>query len=238
MISTSTLVSGLLERAPAGSVACRSGCDHCCYQSVGVTPPEALAIAAHLRETLAPVELEHVRTTLRAFAERIRGLSSEERVSPDLPCPFLREHACSIYEVRPLACRGVNSLDAAACRRHLHDPAARAAAALGQASGHILIAPLRAFNAISAGLQLALAERFGLDLRPLDLVLALDLLLTVGAPSPEGDAPSATRSAPPRGIAQDWLDGKPSLLPARGGDASADPRRLELVGAAQPSDPG
>lgn len=243
MNSTSTLVGGLLERAPPGAVACRSGCDHCCYQSVGVTAPEALAIVVHLQETLPLAELDALRAALRAFAERIRGLTSEERVSPDLPCPFLRDHACSIYEVRPLVCRGVTSVDAEACRRHLHEPSARAASTAAQASGHLLLEPLRAFHAISAGLQLGLAECFGLDLRPLDLVLALDLLLAdgpsnaapAGAPNAAADgAPNAAAAS--SAVAQEWLDGKPSLISARGGDASADPQRLELAGAAQPGD--
>jgi hypothetical protein len=38
-------------------VACRAGCDHCCYQAVGVTAPEALAIVAHLRSALSAAEL-------------------------------------------------------------------------------------------------------------------------------------------------------------------------------------
>lgn len=32
------------------SVACRAKCDHCCYQSVSITAPEALRIAEHLTQ--------------------------------------------------------------------------------------------------------------------------------------------------------------------------------------------
>lgn len=228
MASTSTLVAGLLERAPAGSVACQAGCDHCCYQSVGVTPPEALAIHAHLLETRSASELEVLRRAIHSLATRTRGMSSEERVSPELPCPFLEGHSCTIYEARPLSCRGVNSIDAAACRQHLHDPGRRAASVAGLSTGHILLAPLRAMNAISAGLQLGLAERFGLDMRPLDLVFALELLLPDAPIPPEGEAP--------RSLGQRWLEREPALVPARGGDASGDPRRLEIVGAASSHD--
>jgi len=56
MDATEKLIDALLARAPAGTLACRAGCDHCCYQSVGVTPPEALAIFDHLSRTL-PDEL-------------------------------------------------------------------------------------------------------------------------------------------------------------------------------------
>src|SRR6478752_1745632 len=78
MDSTSTLVGGILARAPVGAVACRSGCDHCCYQSVGVTPPEALAIFDHLSATLPDAELERVAAHVAAHRARTRGLSTAE----------------------------------------------------------------------------------------------------------------------------------------------------------------
>lgn len=232
MDSTSSLVSGLLSRTPPGSVACQARCDHCCYQSVGVTPPEAMAIFAHVLETRSTEELARLRTRLAAFVEKARGLSSEERISPDLPCPFLEDHACSIYEVRPLSCRGVNSLDADTCRRNLHDKVARQESIEGKQAGHLLIAPIRGFNAISAGLQLALAERFRLDMRPLDLALALDLLLSDLAErvARKAEEPSANDSS----VLDRWLGGDSALSAARGGDAGRDAGRLELVGAARP----
>ncbi len=57
MAATSRLAEALLSRAPAGAVACKAGCDHCCHQPVGVSPPEALAIFAHLQHTLTSEEL-------------------------------------------------------------------------------------------------------------------------------------------------------------------------------------
>src|SRR5438552_1935307 len=52
MDAVSRLTAGLLARAPDGAVACRAGCDHCCYQAVSLTLPEALAIVERLRATL------------------------------------------------------------------------------------------------------------------------------------------------------------------------------------------
>ncbi len=128
MDGASRLIDGLLARAPAGAVACRAGCDHCCYQSVGVTPPEALAIFDHLSRTLSDAELERVGAHVAAQRVRTRGLSTAERFSPEHPCAFLDVAAgrCTIYEVRPLSCRGMNSLDAAECEKRLRDPAERA----------------------------------------------------------------------------------------------------------------
>src|SRR4029077_8029706 len=92
---------------------------------------------------------------VRDADDRTRGMSPAERQSPDHPCPFLEEARCSIYEARPLSCRGTNSLDAGACERTLHDPAARAALLAGTQSIPCYLEPIRAFHAVTAGFQLA-----------------------------------------------------------------------------------
>jgi Fe-S-cluster containining protein len=201
MSATSRLAEALLSQAPPGALACKAGCDHCCHQPVGLTPPEALAIAAHLRQTLAREQLVEVAARLAQRARETRGLSSAERFSPDQPCPFLERGKCSIYEVRPLACRGMNSLDAEECKTRLRDPDARAAFLARGSGGRSFMEPIRAFHAISAGLQLSLSELYGLDMRPLELTAALDLLLN----GPESSS-------------AEWLSGKHPFESALGGD--------------------
>jgi hypothetical protein len=121
----------------------------------------------------------------------------------------------------------MNSLDADICDRKLREPEVRRASIDGKLPGHVLLEPIRAFHAISAGLQLALAERFGLDMRPLDLALALDLLLH------EESAPVTPEGTPRRTLADRWLAREPVFVAARGGDASADASRVGLAGAAR-----
>jgi len=218
MAATSRLAEGLLARAPqeggAAGVACHAGCDHCCYQSVGVTPPEALAIVAHLRSSLSVAALAELAAHIAARHGATRGLSAAERFSPDHPCPFLRSGQCSIYEVRPLACRGMNSLDAGECARRLREPEARATFLAEGRGGHSFMEPIRAFHAISAGLQLGLSEIFHLDMRPLELTAAMHLLL---------DGPET--------IGSDWLHGERSFESARSADGGNDPGLRELSGA-------
>jgi Fe-S-cluster containining protein len=180
MAATSRLVEGFLARAPAGALACRAGCDHCCYQVVGVTPAEALTIYRHLQETRTAEELSRLSAHVAALHERTRGLSSTERFSPDHPCAFLDAGRCSIYEARPLSCRGMNSLDAKECETRLREPAARAEF-VAHGGGHLFVEPVRAFRAVSAGLQLSLSELYRLDSRPLDLIAAMHLLLQGGS---------------------------------------------------------
>ena len=215
MAAASRLIDGLLARAPAGAVACRAGCDHCCYQSVGVTPPEALAIFDHLSRTLSDAELGRVAANVAAHRARTRGLSTAERFSPSHPCAFLDTASgrCTIYAVRPLSCRGMNSLDAGECETRLRDPVARAAFLASGVGGHSFMEPIRAFHAVSAGLQLGVAELHGLDMRPLDLTAAMDLLLN-GPPS----------------IPDDWIAGGTPFEPALGGDGRDAPGLQALSG--------
>ncbi|HEY0464488.1 MAG TPA: YkgJ family cysteine cluster protein [Polyangiaceae bacterium] len=213
MAATSRLAEALLSRATAGAVACGSGCDHCCHQPVGLTPPEALAIVAHLRQTLASEALAAVAARLAERARETRGLSAAERFSPDQPCPFLDRGRCSIYEVRPLACRGMNSLDADECKTRLRDPEARAAFLARGSGGRSFMEPIRAFHAISAGLQLSLSELYGLDMRPLELTAALDLLLNGPASGPAA-----------------WISGQHPFESALGGDNAV--RELSGLGEA------
>lgn len=177
MASTSRLVAGLLAHAPEGSVACKAGCDHCCHQVVGVTPPEAFAIYEYLKQTRSPAELAELKAHVATLYERARGLPSAARFSPEHPCAFLRDGSCSIYEARPLACRGVNSLDAEDCATRLRDPDARAGFLEQGYGGRCFLDPLRAFRAVSAGLQLGLSELYRLDMRALDLLAAMQVLL-------------------------------------------------------------
>jgi len=215
MDATEKLIGSLLSRAPAGAVACRAGCDHCCYQSVGVTPPEALAIFDHLSATLPDAELERVAAHVAAHRARTRGLSTAERFSPSHPCAFLDTASgrCTIYAVRPLSCRGMNSLDAGECERRLRDPEARAAFLAEGVGSHSFMEPIRAFHAVSAGLQLGVGELYGLDMRPLDLSAALDLLLNGPAALPD-----------------EWIAGGTPFESARGGDATDAPGLREISG--------
>jgi Fe-S-cluster containining protein len=187
MAATSRLAESLLARAANGQVACRAGCDHCCHQSVGVTAPEALAIFEHLKAALSGPELSAIAEHVATLHERTRGLSSAERFSSAHPCPFLKAGECSVYEVRPLACRGMNSLDAEECSTRLRDPMARAAFLQDGSGGHSFLEPIRAFHAISEGLQLGLSELYQLDMRPLELTFALHLLMNEEGDNPRRD---------------------------------------------------
>jgi Fe-S-cluster containining protein len=120
-------ISEQLHVLPEGGneVTCRAGCSACCRQLVVVSPLEAAAIGEYVgaRPELAAVIDERANAWRAAVdAELSEQLSAFEAadgyVESDqgqelelsywqrqLPCPFLADNRCSIYPVRPFACR-------------------------------------------------------------------------------------------------------------------------------------
>lgn len=88
--------------------ACAAGCAHCCHFPVGVAYGEALILATAARQE--PTLRERLRKAARATAE----LAWTELVG--LPCPFLWQSQCSVYEHRPLPCRALASSTPESCR--------------------------------------------------------------------------------------------------------------------------
>jgi len=84
MIATDAIVS---KGEWARYAICKKGCSHCCHQPVAITPQEAALIGDYIGRK--PSKPRH---------------QKYDRESRD-PCPFLKDNACSIYKVRPIACR-------------------------------------------------------------------------------------------------------------------------------------
>jgi Fe-S-cluster containining protein len=96
-------------------LACQRGCSYCCHGYVSATAPQIFAAAEAIRTHALSFEAACDR--IRATATRVSGLDWRTRISLREPCPLLADGACSIYSVRPLACRGYVSLSVAACKR-------------------------------------------------------------------------------------------------------------------------
>ena len=92
---------------------CGKGCAHCCHTGVAATQVEWDGILNNALEN--EIDLEKVIGRSRRTIDRVREtLRSEKsldqvdwhRLVINQPCPFLNEdHACIIYEDRPLDCR-------------------------------------------------------------------------------------------------------------------------------------
>jgi len=101
-------------------MSCSAGCAHCCVLNVAVLLPEAMAIADWVRGRLSPEELQDLQRRLESHRSWARWMEDEERIAKQMTCPFLDgTDNCTIHPVRPLACRGVASLDRNSCREAL-----------------------------------------------------------------------------------------------------------------------
>lgn len=64
---------------------CDKGCDHCCYINI----------------TISELEVEYILKNTKA--KRVRPEIVQNELNG--PCPFLKNHKCSIYLFRPFVCR-------------------------------------------------------------------------------------------------------------------------------------
>lgn len=91
--------------------ACRRGCAHCCHIPVTISGVEAALIGRYIGRAPARPGTSVRLDTFAALADAVAALQSLSTAMAPSPCPFLLEEACSIYEVRPMACRLLLNMD-------------------------------------------------------------------------------------------------------------------------------
>ena len=103
-------------------IACRSGCTYCCTFPVAASAPEVLAIAHFVGERFDEGRRAALDRRVEANIAATDGLDMDrrDRIRPD--CPFLEGGRCSVYEVRPIACRGYSSYRVEDCREDYEHP--------------------------------------------------------------------------------------------------------------------
>lgn len=128
MLPVSSEVAAMARRAAEKlgfEVACKERCGACCRQLVPLSPPEA-AMVFEFVETMPEPQKSEVRKgfdlalgrlTERRFLDKLKHLQdpfindeeheaiTNEYFHQQVPCPFLVNESCSIYEVRPSMCR-------------------------------------------------------------------------------------------------------------------------------------
>ena len=98
-------------RATGPQPACQAGCAHCCHLRVEATEPEVFHIAQHLRTQPAAAQADALSALQRHVATAALNPTHPTRQA----CSFLVDDRCSIYPVRPAACRKAHSLSALHC---------------------------------------------------------------------------------------------------------------------------
>ena len=100
---------------------CKEGCSYCCCKpGVLVSVPELLRIVDRVQTTFDAAGVAALRDRARRYVEQLAGRSVDAPTDESFPCPLLSDGRCSVYDVRPLTCRGYNSTSVDACRR-AHD---------------------------------------------------------------------------------------------------------------------
>jgi Fe-S-cluster containining protein len=108
------------SQSDGAQITCRAGCAACCRQLVPISEAEAI----YLAELVAGMPAERQEQVRRRFAGAISALGeplmgrlrdattassrpdiSQEYFSRGIPCPFLENECCTIYEHRPMSCR-------------------------------------------------------------------------------------------------------------------------------------
>ena len=109
------------------TISCRMGCAACCRMLVPLSAPEAFALREYVeqlptdRRTHLLNRLSDRKDSLKRAGlwDRLNDVAETTRLVPDeeldpinrayyalrIPCPYLEDEMCSIYEARPSACR-------------------------------------------------------------------------------------------------------------------------------------
>ena len=103
-------------------IHCKKGCSYCCSNAVMILPQEAMYIVEKLKEEGRCEELEMFRKKAQAKNETTKDKKADEFLFLKIPCPFLVEGSCSVYENRPMACRLFLSQSVASCKTEYENP--------------------------------------------------------------------------------------------------------------------
>lgn len=92
-------IDGFFNKAPVENkkeIKCKEGCTACCFIDVDISGDEAAIIVNYCNENGIEIDREYL--TKQAAVGR-------KTYSPLSRCVFLKDNLCTIYAVRPIACR-------------------------------------------------------------------------------------------------------------------------------------
>jgi Fe-S-cluster containining protein len=116
-------VAAQVVQARGEAISCRMGCGACCRQLVPVSPIEAFVLADAV-QAMEPDRQARVRARFADARRAIQAAGMEQPLADvvaeragreviaryfalQIPCPFLEDESCGVYEVRPMICREV-----------------------------------------------------------------------------------------------------------------------------------
>jgi len=142
--------------------ACGVGCWYCCYYKVVASPVEVFAIVRYVKQKFQPFERQRILEESRKNVIQVQGMTQQEHLATNQKCPFLVDHRCSIYSVRPSKCRNYHASNVDHCKETYERPTE-------SSIPNSLIADVYTIsNVSSAGFEHAVSKH-GLDSRAYDL---------------------------------------------------------------------
>lgn len=118
-IAISELANSLAKRTYQQNqpIACVKGCSWCCFQPVYLTTQEALLIYEYVMQAFDSLQIKTIQSKSKSKFKKTRNLTEEKKQSIIHACPFLVDNSCSVYPVRPMACRIYLSMDVDSCKK-------------------------------------------------------------------------------------------------------------------------
>ncbi|MDP2267298.1 MAG: YkgJ family cysteine cluster protein [Thiobacillus sp.] len=98
-------------------IECKAGCSYCCSAKVEATAPEVFRIA----RAVLRLPTEEVAEWVQTLRQHVQITDGQSEWHNRKPCPFLVNHLCSVYEIRPSTCRKAHSLNVRNCESSAKD---------------------------------------------------------------------------------------------------------------------
>ena len=97
-----------------GPLHCKKGCGYCCHTRVTATVLELFMLARGIRPRRND-DADPLKARFRSVETQTRGMPKDHWITNRIPCGFLAEGSCTVYDSRPLTCRTYASLSLPAC---------------------------------------------------------------------------------------------------------------------------
>lgn len=103
-------------------IDCKKACHWCCTQAVFINPREAQYIFEYLKSNFEAKELAVFKSKISSKDLNTKAMSLKNILIHKDDCPFLKEKTCSVYPVRPMACRIYLSMSLKSCKSFFKHP--------------------------------------------------------------------------------------------------------------------
>jgi Fe-S-cluster containining protein len=149
-------------------IDCGPDCPYCCYARVEAVPPELFSIKQYMDTELTQEQCAGIKSRIDSIVAEGRPHELDYWTHEKVPCPFLEDDTCSIYDARPLLCRQQNSMNAERCK-HAHNDPSDDDIESWQAPKHL-------YSTVQGALVASL-KKAGLTYQPIELSSGMKILL-------------------------------------------------------------